>query len=191
MPKSPGEMIAAVKANLPAKTGKSFEQWVKLATRRRASTRQECRDWLMKAHGLGRNTADIIVSEVCQPGGSTVYEDGQALVDAMYAGAKTGLRPIYDALVKAVRKLGPDAELTPCKTYVGARRKRQFALIRPTTPKRVDLGLALSDTEPQGRLEDAKSLGNERIKRIIKIASVGDIDAEVERWLKAAYDGAG
>ncbi len=187
MPKTPGEMIAAIKSNLPAKTGKTFAEWVQLA-RSGPKTAKECRDWLKEQHGLGHGTADIIAAEACQQGGSTVYEDGAALIDAMYAGPKAELRPIYEALTKAVAKLGKDAELTPCKTYVGIRRKRQFGLIRPTTPQRVDLGLALPDVKAQGRLEEARSLGNERITRVVKIAAVREIDADVKRWLKAAYD---
>jgi hypothetical protein len=40
-------------------------------------------------------------------------------------------------------------------------------------------------------LELAKSLGNGRITRLIKINSVREVDAEVRRWLKAALDMAG
>lgn len=32
------------------------------------------------------------------------------LVAAQYAGAKAGLRPIYDAIIAYVKTLGPDAE---------------------------------------------------------------------------------
>jgi hypothetical protein len=191
MPKTPGEMIAAIKANLPAKTGKTFTEWVQIARAKRPQAVQECVKRLKEEYGLGYNTAYIIAAEACETGASAVYEDAAALVDGMYAGPKAGLRPIYDALARAVTKLGKDAELTPCKTYVGARRKWQFALIKPTTPTRVDLGLALPDAKPRGRLEPTRSLGNERITRVIRIGSVREVDAEVRRWLKAAYDRAG
>jgi predicted transport protein len=152
---------------------------------------KECVKRLKQEHGLGTNTACIIAMEACERDSSAIYENSEALVDAMYAGARAGLRPIYEALAKAVKKLGKDVELTPCMTYVGVRRKRQFALIKPTTATRVDLGLGLEDAKPQGRLELAKSLGNGRITRVIKICSVREVDAEVRRWLKAAFDMAG
>jgi predicted transport protein len=181
-------MIAVIKANLPAKTGKTFREWVQIARGSRPHGMKECVQRLKQEHGLGTNTACIIAMEACEQGGSTIYENTEALVDGMYAGPKAGLRPIYEALAKAVKKLGKDAELTPCMTYVGVRRNRQFALIKPTTPTRVDLGLALEDAKPQGRLELAKSLDNGRITRVIRIRSPREVDADVRRWLKAAYD---
>jgi len=78
--------------------------------------------------------------------------------------------------------------ITPCKTYVALRRKRQFAIVKPTTKTRVDLGFTLSDVKPQGRLEAAGKIGSDRISHLIKIESLKDIDAEVKRWLTEAYN---
>ena len=67
------------------------------------------------------------------------------------------------------------------------RRKRQFAVMKPTTKTRVDLGLTLGDVKPVGRLESAGNVGGGRITHLIKIESTKSIDAEVKRWLKEAY----
>jgi hypothetical protein len=184
---SPSEMITAVKANMPAKTGHTFAQWVKIAKAKGPSTTKECYAWLKKEYGLPHLSAQIIADKVAGEDRFGAYEDQDALVDAMYAGPRAGLRRIYEQLVNLARKLGKDVVLTPCRTYVGLRRKRQFAIVKPTTKTRVDLGLILPDEKSQGRLEAARKSGNDRITHIIKIDSVKDIDAEVKRWLAEAY----
>ena len=52
----------------------------------------------------------------------------------------------------------------------------------------MDLGLALGETEPEGRLEAGKVQGtSERITHKIALESPQDVNAEVLRWLKRAY----
>ena len=53
------------------------------------------------------------------------------------------MRPIYDALVKAMSKFGPDVEAAPKKAYVSFRRSKQFAIVQPSTKTRVDVGINL------------------------------------------------
>src|SRR4051795_4989444 len=118
MPKSPGEMVAAVKANMPAKTGKTFEQWVAIAKTGGFARARECYAWLKQKHGVPHLSAQIIADSVTGGGRYEAYDNPDALVDAMYSGDKAGLRPIYDELIKIARKLGKDVQLTPCKTYV-------------------------------------------------------------------------
>src|ERR1051326_40859 len=181
MPKSPGEMVAAVKANMPTKTGRSFEEWVALARSEGPTTTKECYAWLKKQHGVPHLSAQIIADKVSGKDRFAAYENGDALIEAQYSGPKANLRPIYNRLIQLARKLGKDVALTPCKTYVGLRRKRQFALVKPTTKTRVDLGVVLTDVPPQGRLEAAGNIGSDRISHVIQLASVKDIDAVVKR----------
>jgi hypothetical protein len=69
------------------------------------------------------------------------------------------------------------------------RRSKIFALVKPTTSTRVDLGLALPAIIPAGRLGKApSSLGSERITHVIRIGSKKEVDAEVTRWLRAAWE---
>ncbi len=67
-------------------------------------------------------------------------------------------------------------------------RHHVFAEIKPTTLTRIDLGLALRDTKTPKRLVDTGGFQKkDRITHRIPITSTNDIDAEVKRWLKAAY----
>ena len=188
MPKSPKEMGEAIARNLPAKTGRTFEEWIDLTREKGPASRKERIAWLKSEHGIGTVTANFIAADAEGRSMAEEYADENALLDGMYAGERAALRPLYDELAKTARKLGPEVELTVCKTYVGIRRGRQFGMIRPTTRTRVDLGLVLPGAKAAGRLQNAGSIGNDRMTHRIEIASRKDIDAELKKWLRAAFD---
>jgi hypothetical protein len=176
--------MQAIAGNLPKKTGKSLDEWIALVKASGASTVKERMAWLKAEHGLGRDTAMVIAE----------YTDGvpayapEQLVAEMYAGPKAGLLPIYEAVLAIAAGLGAEVKATPCSTYVPLLRKRTFAVIKPTTRTRVDLGLALPGVEAQGRLGLAKNLGSDRITHVIGLSGPQDVNAEVTRWLAAAYE---
>ncbi|MEM7249733.1 MAG: DUF5655 domain-containing protein, partial [Acidobacteriota bacterium] len=109
------------------------------------------------------------------------------LVAALYSGKKEGLRPIHDAVMKVVSGLGKDVEVAPRKTYVSLRRSKQFAIVQPSTQTRVDLGLKLPGTEPTERLEDSAKF-NEMVTHRVRLTTAKDVNAELERWIKKAYE---
>jgi hypothetical protein len=115
--------------------------------------------------------------------------DARGFVEVMFAGPKAHLRPIFEELVRLGRALGPDVKVCPCQTIVPLYRAHVFAEIKPTTRTRIDLGFALKDTPPSGRLLDTGGFAKgDRITRRIPLASLADIDDEVTRWLRAAYE---
>ncbi len=180
----------AIARNLPEKTGKTFEEWVKIAKNSGLSTRKERIAWLKSEHGLGSVTAMFIAAESEGRGIADEYSDEEALLGGMYSGEKAALRPLYDELAKAARKLGKDVRLTVCKTYVGMSRARQFGMIRPSTKTRVDLGLVLKDAAPSARLVKAGTIGNDRMTHRIGVETKKDVDAELKDWLRKAYEAA-
>jgi hypothetical protein len=119
MPKSPKEMGEAIARNLPAKTGRTYEEWVALAKKQKIATRSELVAWLKSRHKLGTVTANFIAADATGQSIVAEYSDEGALLDGMYSGEKAGLRPIYDELTRAGRKLGKDVTLTVCKTSSG------------------------------------------------------------------------
>ena len=61
--------------------------------------------------------------------------------------------------------------------------------MKPTTRTRIDFGFALKDTKATDRLIDTGGFAKkDRITHRIPISKLGDIDAEVKKWLKIAYD---
>ena len=179
---------------LPAKTGKSLPQWLTFIKKEGPTGEDARRDWLKKEHGMGTNTAGWLIARLM--GKASEDEDPDAylrncpkVVDAMYAGKKAGLRPIHDALVKLGLSIGKEAKACPCSTIVPLFRNHVFAQIKPSTNSRIDLGLALGDTKAPKRLIDTGGFAKkDRITHRIPITSVEEIDGEVEKWLRVAYE---
>jgi hypothetical protein len=110
-------------------------------------------------------------------------------VDAMYAGKKAALRPLHDAILELALSLGKDVKVCPAKTIIPLYRKHVFAQIKPSTLTRIDLGFALGDLKATGRLISTGGYEKkDRITHRIPIGSAEDLDAEVKKWLKTAYD---
>lgn len=87
--------------------------------------------------------------------------------------------------------MGKDVRVCPCKTIVPFYREHVFAQIKPSTNSRVDLGLALAKHKgrlPKRIIDTGGLAKKDRITHRIEITSVEDIDDEVQRWLRAAYD---
>ena len=107
----------------------------------------------------------------------------------LFEGGQSELRPLYDRLAGDLLALGPDVELAPKTANVSVRRRRQFALVQPSTRTRLDLGLILA-RPPAGRLEASGSF-NAMFSHRVKLARLQDVDAELIAWARKAYDAAG
>ena len=184
-------------AELKDKTGRSLDEWIALVKAEGPDDEKACRAWLKEAHGLGTNSAWWIAERALARDDKGINEDdpesylkaAEVYVEEMYAGAKAGLRPIYDALLTLGLGIGPEAKACPCQTIGPLYRNHVFAQIKPTTRTRIDLGFALGDAPATGRLIDTGGFAKkDRITHRIPIASLADIDDEVKRWLKTAYD---
>jgi hypothetical protein len=188
MPKSPREMMEAIARNLPERTGRSLQEWARLVKAKGPKGTKERVAWLRQEHQLGGPTAMVIVAEAESRDLVAPYEQQDALIDAMYSGARAGLRPIYETVLKAATSLGKDVTPSARKSYVTLSRRRQFAVIQPSTSSRVDLGLVLPGERARGRLTPSQNVGGGRITHAIALARPADFDAEARRWLKAAYE---
>jgi hypothetical protein len=181
-------------AKLPEKTGRSLEEWVALVKNEGPLDEKERRDWLKSEYQLGTNTAWWLAERAGGKGQEdsdpeAYLKAAEGYVEAMFAGPKAALRPAYDALLALGLGLGPDVKACPCKTMVPLYRRHVIAEIKPTTRTRIDFGFALKDTKPTGRLIDTGGFAKkDRITHRIPITSVAEIDAEVKRWLKRAYE---
>jgi hypothetical protein len=180
-------------AALKEKTGRSLAEWTKFVNKEGPATEKERRAWLKEKHGMGMNYAGWIAEQSVGKGddGSpeTYLRNAEAYVEKMYSGTKEALRPIFDELLVLGRSMGSDVKVCPCQTIVPLYRKHVFAQIKPTTRTRIDLGLALKDTKVPKRLIDTGGLAKkDRITHRIEITSLKNIDAEVRKWLKIAYE---
>jgi hypothetical protein len=79
----------------------------------------------------------------------------------------------------------------PCKTIVPLYRRHVFAQLKPTTNTRLDLGLALTHHKgklPKRLVDTGGLLKKDRITHRIELKSPSEIDQEVRKWLKTAYE---
>jgi hypothetical protein len=181
-------------ATLKDKTGRSLGEWLALLEKEGPAGEKERRAWLKAEHGLGTNSAWWLAER--SVGKGTEDDDPDAylraapsMIDALYAGPRAGLRPLHDRLVELAAALGDDVRVCPCKTIVPLYRRHVFAEIKPATRTRIDLGFALGDTKAAGRLvETGGAAKKDRITHSLPITAAADVDDEVRRWLKTAYD---
>ena len=167
--------------NMPEKTGKSLEQWIQVLAKENFDKHSAAVKYLKTEHSVTHGFANTIVTLSQQKDQPT--ED---LVASQYSG-KESLKPIYQKLIAIVDSFGDDVTITPKKASVSLIRKNQFALIKPATKTRIDLGLKLKGVDVQGRLEDSGPFGAMCTHRI-QLKTLADIDDEVINWLTAAYD---
>ena len=179
-------------ANLADTTGHSLPQWLKLVAAQKLDQRRAIMAWLKEAHGLGMSSAMLIAEAATQDSESLSAESylraAPGYVDALFAGPKAALRPLYEDLLGIARALGEDVRVSPCKTFVPLYREHVFAQLKPGTRTRLDLGLALGGLKAKGRLIDTGGFAKkDRITHRIAISGVADIDEETRDWLARAY----
>lgn len=181
-------MEASSLANLKSRTGKTLEEWIEVIQRDGPATEKERMAWLKAEHGFTTNYAMWAAGRSVGNRGAEDY-DPDGYVEAMYAGPKAGLLPLYEKVMNMAFALGQDVTASPTTTTVPFYRKRVFANVIPTTRTRIDLGLALKGVETPARLIDTGGEAKkDRITRRIPLQSLDEIDAEVEKWLREAYE---
>lgn len=180
--------IATMEANIREKTGKPVSHWVEVVNKSGLEKHGEIVKHLKADHGFTHGYANLVAHQALKS--SADHHEDDDLLAAQYAGPKAPLKPIYEAVVKVVQGFGRDVELAPKKAYVSLRRKKQFALIQPSTRTRVDLGINLGGKAPQGRLEASGSF-NAMVSHRVRLETPKDVDSDVKSWLREAYDAAG
>ena len=187
-------MVQTAIAKLPEKTGRSLEEWVAFIRKNGPAGEPARREWLKHEHKLGTNYAGWLAERAEGKGGEDgdpdkYLEAAEGYVEELFAGSKAALRPTYHALLTLGLSLGKDVKACPCKTFVPLYRRHVIAQIKPSTRTRLDFGLALGATKAPKRLIDTGGFKKgDRITHRIAITEPGDIDSEVTRWLKKAYD---
>lgn len=174
-------------ANILEKTGKSVEEWIKAVKNTGIEKHGEMIKFLKTDHGFTHGYANYVAHKARQSDAGS--HDASDLISSQYEG-KEALRPIYDRLISEVAHFGDDVEVSPKKAYVSLRRKKQFALIQPSTKTRVDLGLVLKEKSAEGNLEAAGSW-NTMVSHRVKITDLEEINSDVISWLEEAYKAAG
>jgi hypothetical protein len=180
---------------LKEETGRSMEDWLALVKKEGPKDEKSRREWLKTKYKMGTNKASWIAERAEGKGWENTPEAylkaAVQYVEEQYAGPKEKLRPIFEELLTLGKSLGSEVKACPCKTIVPLYRNHVFAQIKPTTNSRIDLGFALTHYKGKlsERLIDTGGLAKkDRITHRIEITVMEQIDGEVKKWLKTAYD---
>lgn len=182
---TPEEMAATMRSNVEEKTGHPSSYWMASLAKAGLEKHGEMVKHL-KAQGVSHGFANLLVHDFRDSGseGRAAEED---LVDAQYSGKKADLRPIHDVVVTAAAALGNDVEISPKKSYVSLRRKKQFAQVGPATNTQVEVGFNFKGHATTDRLVAASGMCTHRVR----LTGVDGVDDELRGWLREAYEGAG
>jgi hypothetical protein len=180
-------MVQKRLAELRENTGRSMQEWMALIKEEGPGDEKGRREWLKSKQKMGTMGAAWLAERASGKGGDFAV----LYVEEQYAGQKDKLRPIYEELLEFGRSIGADVKVCPCRTIVPLYRAHVFAQIKPTTNTRVDLGLALAKYKGKlpKRLVDTGGLAKkDRITHRIELKTAAEIDGDVKKWLKTAYD---
>ena len=175
-------------ANIEKSTGKKLDQWIKIVNKSGFEKHGELVSFLKEKHGFTHGNANTVVHYAKQTHADAA-ENSDDLIVEQYKG-KENLKPWYDMLIVEIKKLGNDIEFAPKKTYVSLRRKKQFAIIQPSTKDRLDIGLNIKAVPPSGNVIAAGSW-NAMCTHRVKIEEEKMINKELIEWVMKAYEQAG
>ena len=175
-------------ANIEKTTGKKLDEWIAIVNKSGLEKHGELVGFLKDKHGFTHGNANMVVHYAKQSHAGAA-EDSDDLITEQYKG-KDELRSWYEKIMKEVSKFGNDVEVSPKKAYVSLRRKKQFAIIQPSTKARMDVGLNIKGAPPAGNVEAAGSW-NSMCTHRIKIEEEKAINKDLIEWIRKSYDQAG
>lgn len=175
-------------ANIEKSTGKKLDEWIAIVNKSGFAKHGELVNFLKEKHGFTHGNANMVVHHAKQSHAGAAENDTDWIAE-QYKG-KENLKPWYDKIMKEIGKFGNDIETSPKKAYVSLRRKKQFAILQPSTKDRFDVGLNIKGITPAGIVEDG-SKWNAMCTHRIKVTDEKMINKELLEWIKRSYDQAG
>lgn len=183
---TPEQQAKTMLDNLPEKTGKTLAQWMSLLNEQQLEKHGKIVSFLKSDWQVTHGFANLIAHEYLNQQGEAEPD----LIASQYSKGKEALLPIYQKLLSSIEAFGPDLEVAPKKAYVSLRRKKQFAIIQPSTKTRLDVGINLKDADTSQRFEASGSF-NAMVSHRVRITDINQLDDELLDFLRKAYDVAG
>jgi hypothetical protein len=186
------QAVATQLANIEKRTGKTLAELAAIINSSGLIKHSELVAMLKNDLGMGHGDANTLVHTVKKSDGQSAavsagLSDSEVL-ETLYTGAKAALRPLHNALLAELVKMGA-FEAAPKKTYVSYRRNKQFAMIGPATNTQLEVGLNIKELPINDRLKvlPAGQMCNFKVR----LSSLDEVDNELLGWIKAAYLAAG
>ena len=177
--------------NIQTRTGKTLDELYAIIRKSGLAKHGEIRDMLKRDLSMGHGDANTLVHTYLKSEtvGAAASDAGSGdVLDEIYTGPKTALRPIHEKVMEAMNKFG-EFEIAPKKGYVSLRRKKQFATVGPATNSRVEVGLNMKGVKGTDRLNELPA--GQMCQYKVKLTDVKEVDKELIDWIRQAYDSAG
>jgi hypothetical protein len=172
--------------NVKAKTGKTPEDFAKLASAKGLVKHGEIVKWLKGEHALGHGHATAIAGVVLRMG--TTKRSSAERTDALFGGKKGHWRRACDATIAQAQGFGADVEVAIGGSYVSLLRDgKKFAILQPSSSDRLDVGIKLKGAPVEGRFE-AAGKWNAMVTHRVRVHAAQEIDSQLLLWLRRAYD---
>lgn len=175
-------------ANIEKSTGKKLSEWIAIVNKSGFAKHGELVNFLKEKHAFTHGNANMVVHHAKQSHAGAAENDTDWVTE-QYKG-KENLKPWYERIMSEINKFGKDIEVSPKKAYVSLRRKKQFAILQPSTKDRFDVGLNIKGITPSGIVEDG-SKWNAMCTHRIKVTDEKMINKELIEWIRKSYDQAG
>lgn len=174
--------------NIEKNSGKKLKDWIAIVNKSGLEKHGELVNFLKAKHDFTHGNANTVVHFAKQSHAGAAENETDWIAE-QYKG-KEDMKAWYDKLMEAINKFGKDVEVSPKKAYVSLRRKKQFAIIQPSTKTRMDIGLNIKGVAPTGNAEKAGSW-NAMCTHRIKVEDEKAINKDLLNWIKQSYDQAG
>lgn len=168
------------------KTGKPLAHWIQIVQDSKIEKHGAIIKFLKSNYDFTHGYANFVAFKAKKSDAGSI--DDADLLTNQYKG-KESLKPIYEKLIAIIESFGADITKTPKKAAVSMIRKKQFALIKPATKTRIDLGLKIKGKPTTERLENSGPFGSMCTHRV-RLTNEEEVDSELIAWLLEAYEGA-
>lgn len=175
--------------NVKAKTGKTPDDFAKLASQKGLAKHGDIVKWLKSEFSLGHGHATAIAGVVMKKGAPKASPDEK--IGALFGGTKQHWRKPSETVIAKIKKFGSDADVGVGGTYINLLRAgKKFAILQPASSDQLDIGIKLKGVSADKRFEAAGSW-NAMVTHRVRIQEPAQLDREVFSWLRRAYDAAG
>ncbi|HMC54008.1 MAG TPA: DUF5655 domain-containing protein [Gemmatimonadaceae bacterium] len=110
---------------------------------------------------------------------------GRHSLAAHFSGKDASIRALYDAVVAAIRSIGP-VRVLPEKTRIAFQVRMSFAQVTPRQ-KWLDGHVVLARRLESARFRKIETFSRRNHVHVFRVHTLSDIDAEFRAWLTEAY----
>jgi hypothetical protein len=175
--------------SVKAKTGKTPDDFAKLADQRGLNKHGDIVKWLKADFELGHGHATAIAGVLMKRGAPKATAPEK--FSALFSGKKERWEKPCESLVQQLQNFGADFSASAGGTYVNLLRAgKKFGILQPSSGERLDIGIKLKGIAPEHRFELAGNW-NAMVTHRVRIEDPSEVNHEVVSWLKRAYDAAG